>query len=83
MSVDWWLVLGFGAQGLFTARFFVQWIVSERNRRSMIPKVFWYFSLSGSSLLLIYAIHRKDPVFIVGQAAGLVIYVRNLMLWKD
>lgn len=83
MTIDFWLVLGFGAQGLFTARFFVQWIVSERNRRSMIPKAFWYFSLGGSSLLLVYAIHRRDPVFIVGQAAGLLIYVRNLMLWKD
>jgi len=75
-----WLVLGFAAQLLFTSRFLVQWIVSERKGRSVIPMAFWYFSLSGSALLLTYAIWRRDPVFILGQAFGCIVYVRNLML---
>ena len=61
----------------------VQWIVSERERRSTVPKIFWYFSLGGSALLLTYAIKRMDPVFIAGQAFGSILYIRNLMLWKD
>ena len=83
MRLDPWMVLGFGAQGLFSARFLVQWIVTERRHRSTIPKAFWYLSLAGSALLLVYAIHRRDPVFILGQSFGAVVYVRNLMLWKD
>lgn len=83
MSIDPWLVVGFGAQGLFTGRFLLQWMHSERRRRSVVPKAFWYLSLSGGALLLAYAIHRRDPVFILGQSAGLIVYVRNLMLWKD
>lgn len=79
-KLDWWLVLGFGAQALFTARFLVQWVASERAGRSVIPLLFWYLSLSGSSLLLLYAIHRMDPVFILGQGAGVAIYLRNLHL---
>lgn len=82
MTVDPWLVLGFGAQGLFTARFLVQWVASERKRRSTIPKAFWYLSLVGSALLLVYAAHVRDPVFILGQSFGFVVYIRNLMLWK-
>ncbi len=82
MKVDPWLVLGFAAQGLFTGRFLVQWIATERKRRSTIPKAFWYLSLGGSALLLVYAIHVRDPVFILGQSFGFVVYVRNLMLWK-
>ncbi|SMC96878.1 Uncharacterized N-terminal domain of lipid-A-disaccharide synthase [Fulvimarina manganoxydans] len=77
---DVWLILGFVAQAMFTARFLVQWVASERARRSVVPVAFWSFSLAGGSLLLLYAIHRRDPVFITGQAAGLIIYVRNLML---
>jgi len=73
-----WLVVGFGGQALFTARFFLQWIASERVKRSVIPQAFWYFSLGGSTVLLAYAIHKKDPVFIVGQAFGLFIYLRNI-----
>jgi len=80
---DPWLVVGFGAQALFSGRMLVQWIVTERRRRSTVPKAFWYLSLGGSVLLLAYAIHRRDPVFILGQAFGSVVYVRNLMLWKD
>lgn len=74
------LALGFLAQGLFTARFLVQWIASERAGRSVVPLSFWYFSVAGGGLLLVYAILRKDPVFILGQAGGLVIYLRNLYL---
>lgn len=75
-----WIVIGFVGQALFSARFLLQWLASERARRSVIPKAFWYFSLGGSMVLLAYAIHRADPVFIVGQATGLVIYLRNLYL---
>ncbi|MFO1349771.1 MAG: lipid-A-disaccharide synthase N-terminal domain-containing protein [Gammaproteobacteria bacterium] len=75
-----WLVIGFTGQALFTLRFLVQWFQSERARRSVIPIQFWYFSLGGGLVLLCYAIHRADPVFIVGQAAGVFIYLRNLHL---
>ncbi|PNU18578.1 lipid A biosynthesis acyltransferase [Geothermobacter hydrogeniphilus] len=74
------LVLGFTGQALFFMRFLVQWLYSEKHRRSMIPTAFWYFSLGGSSLLLVYAIIRKDLVFIVGQSTGFSIYLRNLYL---
>jgi len=83
VTIDPWLVLGFTAQGLFTARFLVQWVVSEKKRRSTMPKAFWYFSLVGSALLLVYAIHVRDPVFILGQSFGFVVYIRNLMLWRS
>ncbi len=73
-----WLVIGFLGQGLFSARFILQWIYSERARASVIPVGFWYFSLLGGLCLLIYAIHRRDPVFIVGQSGGIFIYLRNL-----
>jgi lipid-A-disaccharide synthase-like uncharacterized protein len=73
-----WLVFGFAGQALFSMRFIVQWWSSERQKRSIIPVAFWYFSLAGGATLLGYAIYRQDPVFIVGQAGGLVIYSRNL-----
>ena len=73
-------ILGFIGQGLFSARFIVQWIQSERAGRSLIPLCFWYLSVGGGSILLVYAIMRRDPVFILGQAGGLVVYVRNLFL---
>ena len=73
-----WLSLGFMAQMMFMMRFLIQWIVSERARQSVIPNVFWYFSLCGGAMLLIYAIHRMDPVFILGQATGFLIYSRNI-----
>ena len=76
---DAWAVLGFLAQALFSARFLVQWIASERARRSIIPIAFWWFSIGGGILLFIYSLHRKDPVFIAGQGGGLLIYVRNVM----
>jgi lipid-A-disaccharide synthase-like uncharacterized protein len=75
-----WILLGFFAQFCFTMRFVVQWVASERARRSVLPVAFWFFSLLGGVLLLIYAIYRQDPVFIAGQGLGLVIYVRNLWL---
>ena len=75
---DFWVLLGFVAQALFTMRFLVQWVASEKARRSVVPASFWTFSILGGSLLLVYAISRKDPVFIAGQAAGLFIYVRNV-----
>ena len=75
-----WVLLGFIAQFSFTMRFMVQWIASERARRSVVPATFWTFSLVGGTLLLIYAIHREDPVFIAGQALGLLIYIRNIWL---
>jgi lipid-A-disaccharide synthase-like uncharacterized protein len=75
---DWWLLLGFVAQAMFTARFLVQWIASERAGRSVIPLGFWYFSIVGGLLLLIYALDRRDAVFIAGQAFGVFVYLRNL-----
>ena len=84
MSQNWigtvWLVLGMGGQLAFASRFLLQWIVSERRGESVIPMAFWYLSLGGSAILLAYAIHRRDPVFIVGQSFGSVVYIRNLML---
>jgi lipid-A-disaccharide synthase-like uncharacterized protein len=75
-----WLAVGFAGQALFSARFLVQWLTSERQKRSVVPLAFWYFSVAGGATLLAYAIHRADPVFIVGQGAGLFIYMRNLQL---
>lgn len=72
------IVIGFGGQGLFAMRFIIQWIVSEREQRSVIPIAFWYFSTCGGVVLLLYAIWRQDPVIIVGQSLGLLIYLRNL-----
>ena len=79
-SANVWLAVGFLGQSLFSARFIVQWLVSEKRRRSVTPVAFWYFSLAGGVILLAYAIHRRDKVFMVGQATGLIVYVRNLML---
>jgi lipid-A-disaccharide synthase-like uncharacterized protein len=78
VNLDWWVLLGFVAQALFTARFLVQWIASERAGRSVIPIAFWFFSIGGGLLLLVYALYRRDPVFIAGQAFGVFVYVRNL-----
>ena len=78
--LDAWAILGFFAQALFMMRFVVQWIASERARRSVVPVAFWFFSLGGGILILIYSIKRQDPVFITGQALGLFIYCRNLWL---
>ena len=74
------MALGFAGQALFSARFVVQWIASEARGRSVVPLAFWYLSLAGGATLLAYAVLRADPVFVVGQGAGLAIYVRNLVL---
>jgi lipid-A-disaccharide synthase-like uncharacterized protein len=79
-KLDWWAAFGLVAQLAFTARFIVQWIASERKGKSIIPLAFWYFSLFGSTGLLIYAIVRADPIFILGQSLGSIIYLRNLTL---
>jgi len=73
-----WLAVGFIGQGLFSARFIVQWIKSEKEKKSVFPVAFWYFSIAGGVTLLAYAIHKQDPVFIVGQLTGLFIYFRNM-----
>jgi lipid-A-disaccharide synthase-like uncharacterized protein len=78
-----WIIIGFIGQALFSARFLVQWWASERAGRSVVPKAFWILSLGGSLVLLSYAIHREDPVFIVGQSMGFLIYLRNLQLLKQ
>ena len=75
-----WYVLGFAGQLLFGSRFLVQWLASERLRRVVIPRAFWYLSLCGGIALLIYALHKRDPVFALGQLTGLFIYARNLTL---
>jgi lipid-A-disaccharide synthase-like uncharacterized protein len=80
VRLDGWAVLGFLAQAMFSARFLIQWIASERAQRSVIPVAFWWFSIAGGALLFIYSLHRRDPVFIIGQGGGLFIYIRNVML---
>jgi len=76
----WWLLLGFGGQVLFMGRFVIQWLASERRGRSVIPVSFWYLSILGALVLLAYAVHRRDPVFVAGQGLGVAIYLRNLHL---
>jgi lipid-A-disaccharide synthase-like uncharacterized protein len=75
-----WILVGLGGQVLFMMRFVVQWIVSERAHRSTIPVAFWWLSIAGAAILLAYAIWRTDPVFILGQSLGFLIYARNLWL---
>lgn len=75
-----WVVVGLAGQAVFSLRFLVQWIHSERAGRSIVPEVFWYLSIVGSALLLVYSLHRRDLVFILGQTAGFVVYARNIAL---
>jgi len=75
-----WLGLGLVAQLMFSLRFIIQWLVSEKEKKSVIPTAFWWFSLFGGTMLLAYGIHRGEPVIILGQALGIVVYARNLML---
>ena len=75
-----WLAVGFVGQAMFFSRFLVQWIASERRGESVVPLAFWWLSLAGGALLLAYAVYRRDPVFILGQAFGFVVYTRNLFL---
>ncbi|WP_035255991.1 lipid-A-disaccharide synthase N-terminal domain-containing protein [Actibacterium mucosum] len=76
----WWVIIGLFGQLLFMGRFLVQWIASERARKSVVPLAFWYFSIGGGIILFAYAVYRADPVFILGQSMGLFIYLRNLWL---
>ena len=78
MRLDWWVLLGFVAQAFFTMRFLVQWLASEKAGKSVIPLAFWWFSIGGGLLLLVYALYRRDPVFILGQGFGVFVYLRNL-----
>lgn len=75
-----WLCIGFGGQAVFTARFLVQWLASEKKGESVIPLAFWYLSIAGSWLLLSYACYRRDPVIITGQLFGVIVYTRNVVL---
>lgn len=76
----WWVAFGLLGQLMFTGRFLVQWIASERAKKSVVPVIFWYFSMGGGLILLAYAIYRRDPVFVLGQSLGVFIYARNLWL---
>jgi len=77
-----WVAVGLAGQIMFTMRFLLQWIASERAKRSVVPETFWWFSMAGGLVLLAYAIHRRDPVFILGQSTGIFIYARNLWLLR-
>jgi lipid-A-disaccharide synthase-like uncharacterized protein len=75
-----WVLFGFFGQAIFASRFIFQWIASEKKQESFVPLSFWYLSIAGGIVLLVYALYKQDPVFAVGQASGLIVYVRNLML---
>src|SRR5882672_5086298 len=77
-NLEWGILVGYVAQAMFAMRFVVQWIASEREGRSVVPTTFWIFSIGGGLMLLGYALYRKDPVFIIGQAFGVFVYLRNL-----
>lgn len=79
-NVDGWAMVGFLGQLIFSSRFAVQWVASEKAGRSVIPIAFWFLSIGGSACLLVYAISRRDPVIILGQLFGIVVYTRNLWL---
>jgi lipid-A-disaccharide synthase-like uncharacterized protein len=79
-KLDFWLVFGIAAQLLFTARFVVQWVVSEKLGKSVVPLAFWFLSMGGGVMLLIYGLVRREPIIIMGQALAVFIYMRNLML---
>lgn len=79
-KLDFWLIFGIAAQLLFTARFVVQWVVSEKLGKSVVPLAFWLLSMGGGLMLLIYGLVRREPIIIMGQALAVFIYIRNLML---
>lgn len=81
-NLDYWTIFGFSAQFVFLMRFAMQWFHSEKQKKSVIPMSFWYLSIVGAIMILIYAIKRGDPVFIVGQFFALIIYIRNVILRK-
>jgi lipid-A-disaccharide synthase-like uncharacterized protein len=80
MSEQMWIAFGLVGQLVFTGRFVVQWLSSEREKKSVVPVAFWYLSIAGGVVLLVYAVHRQDPVFMLGQSLGLFVYLRNLQL---
>ncbi len=85
--MDWndslfWIVLGLTGQAAFFSRFLVQWLASEKAGQSYVPMSFWYLSLVGSLILLVYAIHRQEPIFLLGYLPNSVVYIRNIMLIK-
>lgn len=83
-DINVWVIIGFIGQFMFTMRFLVQWFASEKVQKSVVPTSFWIFSIFGGTIVLAYAIHKEDPVFIVGQATGLLIYFRNLyFVWRN
>ncbi len=77
---DLWVFFGFAAQAAFMMRFVIQWWASEKRRRSYVPVVFWYLSLTGGVMLAVYAAHRRDPVFFAGQTRGCLIYDPTMAL---
>jgi len=77
-----WLIVGFAGQAFFSCRFLIQWLASEREKKSVIPVAFWYFSIIGGVTLLAYALYKRDPVFILGQSTGLFVYFRNIYFLK-
>lgn len=82
IHTDPMVIVGFIGQAVFTSRFIVQWIASERAKKSIIPHAFWYLSVLGSLILLSYAIYIQDPVFLLGQMFGFIVYIRNIYLIK-
>ncbi len=79
-NINGWVIFGLFGQALFSLRFIVQWIFSEREKKSYIPTIFWYISLAGGAVLFIYAVKKNDVVFIIGQGSGLIVYIRNIVL---
>ena len=79
-GITWWAVFGFFGQAIFASRFIVQWLHAERVKRSEIPVVFWWISIAGGIATFIYAAHRADLVFMLGQGSGIFVYARNLHL---
>lgn len=80
LKFDFWLLFGIVAQLLFTARFLVQWLASEKQGQSVMPLAFWYFSMAGGLMTLVYGIVRREPIIIMGQVLAVFIYLRNLIL---
>lgn len=82
-ELDMWLIIGLLGQTLFMMRFIVQWIASERAKKSVMPDIFWYFSLGGGLIVLIYGLHKLEPVIILGQLPGVFVYSRNIyLIWR-
>lgn len=82
-KIDAWTIFGFLAHFVFFMRFFVQWLYSEKLKKSVLPESFWYISVAGSIMILAYAFHIKDPVFVFGHLAALFIYIRNIFLFQN